>query len=266
VVCTFPYFHCLVILKLKFLIMTNVAQATQLGRLTNEVNDALSHPPNSIASHNALHAFTEVSLVLNFPTGVYFCVKGPQECSTAGVSLQLHRRRRCGPSNSTTADVGPSQHADHRGGKAPHAPSPVVSAEESDEGINVDVYLYTAMFTTQPVRIFLLSIYIASYLNVLGCLLCPIGRMRLEVPSSMMHRLRLKRHHHVHADANGEILPSKVVTSYRRSGLGRRRHTHPAVEIKCAPNMHRRILPTVRSLVCQGCFMLILQVFQCFIA
>jgi hypothetical protein len=86
-------------------------------------------------------------------------------------------------------DVGPSQRADRRGGKAPHAPSPVVSVEESDEGINVDAYLYTTMFTTQPVQIFLISIYITSYLNVLSCLLCPIGRMRLEVPSSMMHRL-----------------------------------------------------------------------------
>jgi hypothetical protein len=67
-VCIIPYFHCLVILKLKFLIMTNVAHATQLGRLSKEAGEALSHSPNSATSHNMLRAFTEVSLILNFLT------------------------------------------------------------------------------------------------------------------------------------------------------------------------------------------------------
>jgi hypothetical protein len=64
----FPYFHFLVILKWKFLIVTNVAQATQFGWLANEAGEALSHPPNSAASHNTLRAFAEVNLVFNFPT------------------------------------------------------------------------------------------------------------------------------------------------------------------------------------------------------
>jgi hypothetical protein len=46
-----------------FLIATNVAQVTQLGRLANEVAVALSHPPYSAASHNVLRAFAEVSKV-----------------------------------------------------------------------------------------------------------------------------------------------------------------------------------------------------------
>jgi hypothetical protein len=53
VVCIFLYVHCLVILKLKFLIVTNVAHATQLGRLVNKAGDALSHPPNSVVPHSA---------------------------------------------------------------------------------------------------------------------------------------------------------------------------------------------------------------------
>jgi hypothetical protein len=48
---------------LSFIIVTTVVQAMQLVRFTNEATDALSHPPNTIASHNALCAFTEVSLV-----------------------------------------------------------------------------------------------------------------------------------------------------------------------------------------------------------
>jgi hypothetical protein len=48
---------------LKFLIVTTFVQATQLGRFANEAGDALSHPPNSAASHNTIHAFTEVSMV-----------------------------------------------------------------------------------------------------------------------------------------------------------------------------------------------------------
>jgi hypothetical protein len=38
-------------------------QATQLGRFTNEAADAQSHPPNTAASHKALRAFTEVSMI-----------------------------------------------------------------------------------------------------------------------------------------------------------------------------------------------------------
>jgi hypothetical protein len=33
---------------------------------------------------------------------IHFCVEDPQECSTAGISLQLHQSCRCGPSNNTT--------------------------------------------------------------------------------------------------------------------------------------------------------------------
>jgi hypothetical protein len=48
--------------------------------------------------------------------------------------------------------VQPEQ-VDHRG-KGPRARSPDVSKEESDEVTDVDVFLNTAMFTTQLVRIF----------------------------------------------------------------------------------------------------------------
>jgi hypothetical protein len=43
--------------------VTTVVQATQLGRFANETTDALSHPPNTVASHSVLRAFTEVSMV-----------------------------------------------------------------------------------------------------------------------------------------------------------------------------------------------------------
>jgi hypothetical protein len=63
VVNIFLYFYYLWFLKVKFLIMSNVVQVTQLGRFMNETVDALSHPLNSTASHNTLCAFTEVSMV-----------------------------------------------------------------------------------------------------------------------------------------------------------------------------------------------------------
>jgi hypothetical protein len=63
VVSIFSYFYCLLFLKLKFLIMPNVIQVTQLGQFTNEAADTLSHPSNSAAYHSVLRAFTEVSLV-----------------------------------------------------------------------------------------------------------------------------------------------------------------------------------------------------------
>jgi hypothetical protein len=62
----FLYFYCVRFLKLKFLIVTNVVQVTQLGRFANEVGDALSHPLKSAVSHNALCAFTEVNMVSIF--------------------------------------------------------------------------------------------------------------------------------------------------------------------------------------------------------
>jgi hypothetical protein len=49
--------------ELSFLIVTTIVHATQLGRFINEATDALSHPLNTVASHSALHAFTEVSMV-----------------------------------------------------------------------------------------------------------------------------------------------------------------------------------------------------------
>jgi hypothetical protein len=48
---------------LSFIIVTTIVQATQLGRFANEATDALSHPPNTIASHSALRGFAEVSMV-----------------------------------------------------------------------------------------------------------------------------------------------------------------------------------------------------------
>jgi hypothetical protein len=97
IVFIFSYFYCLLFLESKLLIMTNVAQATQLGWLANEASDALRHPPNSAASHSALRAFTEVIMVsisvlhltvsLNYLYCRLFFVESPQVCSTAGVSL-----------------------------------------------------------------------------------------------------------------------------------------------------------------------------------
>jgi hypothetical protein len=52
--------------------------------------------------------------------------------------------------------TGRSSGADCRG-KAP-LQIPDVSEEESDDGTDVDAYLNTAMFLTQPVRILLLPI------------------------------------------------------------------------------------------------------------
>jgi hypothetical protein len=49
--------------ELLFIIVTTVVQATQLGRFTNEATDALSHPPNTVASHSVLRAFAGVSMV-----------------------------------------------------------------------------------------------------------------------------------------------------------------------------------------------------------
>jgi hypothetical protein len=63
VVNIFPYFYCVRFLTLKFLIVTVVVQATKLGWFANEASDALSHPPNSATSHNALYAFAKVSMV-----------------------------------------------------------------------------------------------------------------------------------------------------------------------------------------------------------
>jgi hypothetical protein len=79
VVFIFSYFNCLLTLKSKFLIITNVAQATQLGQLENEASDALRHSPNSITSYNALCAFIEVSMVsislihLNISLNYLYC-------------------------------------------------------------------------------------------------------------------------------------------------------------------------------------------------
>jgi hypothetical protein len=63
VVSIFSYFYCVWFLTLKFLIVTTVVQATQLGRFTKEATDTLSHPLNSVTSHSSLRAFTEVSMV-----------------------------------------------------------------------------------------------------------------------------------------------------------------------------------------------------------
>jgi hypothetical protein len=54
---------CTDFLDLSFIIVTTIVHATLLGRFTNEATDALSHPPNTVASHSALRAFAEVSMV-----------------------------------------------------------------------------------------------------------------------------------------------------------------------------------------------------------
>jgi hypothetical protein len=62
----FPYFYYVHVFTLKFIIVTIVVQTTQLGRFTNEAADTLSHLLNSTASHSALRAFTEVSMISIF--------------------------------------------------------------------------------------------------------------------------------------------------------------------------------------------------------
>jgi hypothetical protein len=42
------------------------------------------------------------NILLNYLYCHLFCVEDPEEGSTAGVPLQLHRSGRCGPSCSTT--------------------------------------------------------------------------------------------------------------------------------------------------------------------
>jgi hypothetical protein len=61
----------------------------------------------------------------------------PPHATVVGASLGAHR---CGKG---TLEI---------------APTPDMSAEESDEGTDVDAYLNTALFSTQPVRILLLPI------------------------------------------------------------------------------------------------------------
>jgi hypothetical protein len=61
----------------------------------------------------------------------------PPQATTAGASLSAHRRGK---------------------GSLEIAPTPDASAEESDEGTDVDAYQNAAMFSTQPVRILLLPI------------------------------------------------------------------------------------------------------------
>jgi hypothetical protein len=51
---------------MKFIIVTTVVHATQLGRFANEAVDALGQLPNSATSHSALHAFAEVSMISIF--------------------------------------------------------------------------------------------------------------------------------------------------------------------------------------------------------
>jgi hypothetical protein len=61
VVSMFLYFYCVLMLKFKFLIVTNVVQAMQFRRFANDAGDTLSHPPNSTVPHNALRAFITTS-------------------------------------------------------------------------------------------------------------------------------------------------------------------------------------------------------------
>jgi hypothetical protein len=63
----FSIFSFSIFLKVKFLILTNVAHATKLGQIANETDDALSHPPNFVVAHNTLCAFAEVIIAFNDP-------------------------------------------------------------------------------------------------------------------------------------------------------------------------------------------------------
>jgi hypothetical protein len=144
------------ILVIEVLVYDYRLQALQLGQFTNETGNALSHSPNSTTFQNVLRAFAEVSMVSIFLVqrnvslidyiAINIFAEDPQECSMPHVSLQLHRRHRCAPSDSSTA-----YHSRHFVGA--HVP-----AEESDKDTDVDVYLNTTMFSTQQVRILLLHI------------------------------------------------------------------------------------------------------------
>jgi hypothetical protein len=68
------------------------------------------------------------------------------------------------------------------------------------------------------------SMFEGTYLCVLSW---HIVRTRLGLRSSRMHRKRRNRHHQIHADDNGRIRLSIVVTSWRRSNLGRRTYHTP---------------------------------------
>jgi hypothetical protein len=54
----FSYFYYLRFLKVKFLIVSSIVQAMQLGWFMNEAADALSHPPNFAASHSARSVYS----------------------------------------------------------------------------------------------------------------------------------------------------------------------------------------------------------------
>jgi hypothetical protein len=54
------------IFLIEVLIYDYCLQALQLGRFANETGNVLSHPLNSAASHNVLHAFAEVSMISIF--------------------------------------------------------------------------------------------------------------------------------------------------------------------------------------------------------
>jgi hypothetical protein len=65
--------------------LTTSVLVTQLGRLTNDVGDALSHPLNSASTHSVLCAFVEVTITTTK------CL-----CSDGG-GVQLWQRTSCDP-------------------------------------------------------------------------------------------------------------------------------------------------------------------------
>jgi hypothetical protein len=54
------------IFLIEVLIYDYCLQALQLGWFTDEASNVLSHPPNSVASHNVLRDFVKVSMVSIF--------------------------------------------------------------------------------------------------------------------------------------------------------------------------------------------------------
>jgi hypothetical protein len=139
----FPHFYYLRFLKVKFLIVSNVVQATQLGWFANEATDALSHLPNSAVSHNVLRAFAEVSMVsisllhpnemLNSLYYHSFLCRG-----SARVIDGWHFTATASEPSMCVIGFRPP-------GKG-HVQ--IVTPSDNDEGTDVDAYLNTAMFST----------------------------------------------------------------------------------------------------------------------
>jgi hypothetical protein len=76
--------------------------------------------------------------------------------------------------------------------------------------------------------------------------------MRLGLHSLRMHQLRRNGHHNIHANDNGRIRLSIVVTSWRTSGLGRRMHRTPRQLIRLSRCFSWSLWTYVWMLDCDG--------------